>query len=161
MGDTRRRKAYRRRAVLDPVSISALVLAALAAAAAGAALIRTQRSTPARVVAELDTLMAASAASSRTAVKATDDVAALREEWTRHRLEMVKLLDEAIDAMDAAERKRKSARNERRRAEETRGDAEGAEPATFQCTGCGYEHVRGEDCVQAAKRRFTAQGLSV
>lgn len=148
------------RAVLDPVSISALVLAALAAAAAGAALVRTQRSTPARVVAELDTLMAASAASSRTAVKATDDVAALREEWTRHRLEMVKLLDEAIDAMDAAERKRKSARNERRRAEETRGD-EGAEAATFSCTGCGYEHVRGEDCVQAAKRRFTAQGLSV
>lgn len=145
----------------DPVSISALVLAALAAIAAGAALFLVLRATPTRVLGELDAALAQAAAATRTAGQATEACAAMQDAWNSHRLEVAKLVDEAIDAMEQAERKRKAARNERRRSEEIR-EAEGAaEPDRFTCNGCGYEHVRGEDCVQAAKRRFTAQGLSV
>jgi TolA-binding protein len=148
---------------VDPVSIASLALSTLTAACAGFALFLALRSTPTRVLGELDALIARCDATSRVAQAATADVASMADQWNRHRVEVGKLLDSAIDAMDQAERKRRSARTERRRAEEVHeGEAQAqAPPAAFMCPGCEYEHLGNENCVQAAKRRFTAQGLAV
>lgn len=146
---------------MDAISISALALAGVAFVAAGAALFIASRSTPNRVLGELGALTATSQATSRVAQTATNDVATMQDAWARHRVEVGKLLDEAIDAMEQAERKRKSAHKERARAEEVKDGANDPEPDRFTCPGCEYEHLKGENCVEAAKRRFRAQGLAV
>lgn len=145
---------------LDPLAVVALALAGISFLTACASLFLALRSTPTRVLGELDGLLSAATATARVANAATADVGAMRDEWARHRLEVAKLLDEAIDAMDQAERKRRSARAERTHAEKVKEEAHDA-PASFMCPSCRYEHLAGEDCMSCARRRFAAQGLAV
>lgn len=143
---------------LNPIAVVSLALAAVAFLVSSSALFLALRSTPTRVLGEMDALLTASQATGRTAHTAVAEVGAMRDEWARHRLEVAKLLDEAIDAMDQAERKRRSARMERTQAEKTK---EGPEQASFHCPSCRYEHQAGEDCMSCARRRFAQQGLAV
>lgn len=146
---------------LDPLAVVALALAGVGFLVALASLFLALRSTPTRVLGELDALVTASQATARVANTAVAEVGAMRDEWARHRLEVAKLLDEAIDAMDQAERKRRSARAERTHAEKVKEEGGGADTASFMCPSCRYEHLAGEDCMSCARRRFAQQGLAV
>jgi HAMP domain-containing protein len=146
--------------VADPYVIVCLTLSGLAFAMGSGALYLGLRSAPTRVLGALDDVLAAGQASARVARQATEDVGTMRDEWARHRLEVGKLLDAAVDAMDEAERKRRSARMQRTKAEEVRDQVEQeAEPADRLCPGCQYPHSTAQNCVEAAKVRFRAQGM--
>ena len=145
----------------DPIAVVTLTLSGIAFLASCASVVMGLRSAPTRVLGALDDLLASGQAVARTANTATEDVAAMRDEWNRHRLEVGKLLDSAIDAMDQAERKRRSARMQRTKAEEVRDDVEQREeePRQAVCPGCQYPHPATQTCVAAATLRFRAQGL--
>jgi hypothetical protein len=128
-----------------------LILSSLGFLSGVGSLLLTLRSAPTRVLHGLD-------AATSVARAATAEVAAMRDEWQGHRLNVGKMLDEAIDAMEQAEKKRRSARMQRTKAEEVRGELE-AQPEVAVCPACTYPHPPNVICVDAAKQRFRAQGL--
>lgn len=138
---------------VDPALFAVGFVALAACGLAIAAFVASLRSSPARVQREQQELFAAWDAQSRKVQAVEADNASMREEWAEHRAAVTKLLDEAIDQFDRAESRRKSARAERRRAEDTR-DVEQQEPAQYECERCRYVHLAGEDCMACARRRF-------
>lgn len=136
---------------MDPFQIAVGFVALLALVSGGASLFVSLRSTPTRLRNDFDALME-SCDGYRSRVQAVEaDGNTLRTEWVKAQSAIVELLEELRDQYARIERKRSSARTERVRAEKARDEEE---PDSFMCPQCGYEHMRGEDCMSCARRRF-------
>ena len=139
---------------MDPFQLAVGFVALLALVSGVASLVVSLRSSPTRLRNDFDALME-SCDGYRARVQAVEsDGNALRTEWVKAQSAIVELLEELRDQYARIERKRSSARTERQRAEKAQDD-NGVEPASFVCQLCGYEHMRGEDCMGCAKRRFS------
>lgn len=139
---------------VSPALFAVGFVSLLAVGLATAALVTSLRSSPARAARERAEMLDALDSQSRQLTAVTSDNAAMRDEWHKHRVTVTELLDDAVTAMEQTERRRKSARNERRRAEEVRESEDPAASQPFMCPQCRYEHQPGETCMDCARRRF-------
>jgi hypothetical protein len=126
----------------------------LACGLATAAFVTALRSSPARQKREHEEMVSSFDTHARRLGTIEADNGALRDEWVKHRVAVTELLDDAVTAMENTERRRRSARAERKRAEDVREGDEQQEPAQYECGQCRYVHMRGEDCMACARRRF-------
>jgi len=136
---------------LDAALFAVGFVALLALVSGAAALFVSLRSTPTRLRNDFAALME-SCDGYRARVQAVEaDGSAMRTEWVKAQAAITDLLEELRDQFARIETRRASARTERVRAEKAKAEEE---PESFLCPQCQYEHLRGEDCMSCARRRF-------
>jgi rubrerythrin len=151
--------------VIDPLALSALILAGVSACAAGAALWVSSRGSNAHTQREVGEVANGFEGLRRLVNSALADNQGLREEFAKQRVFIAETLEDAVDAMQQSERKRKAARTAQRHADEAR-ELEQYSPQQQQsvCPLCQYPHPGIGDvqnCTRAATVRFRAEGHAV
>ena len=134
----------RRRDPTPGGDVLTVVCAVAALLVSGAALLLTLRTTNARVardVAEIESGL----------MRAQKQTADLEEAFRAHRTSTGNLVDEALGALETAEKKRRKATAERTRAEQAEPDRGGA---------CVHGQ-QPELCLECAKGRFRSEGHAV